>query len=787
MKTAYCGTPRCWNGTGFSYFRFVLICFSMLLLTTATSSADNYRTDENCAYNCTNGGEIAKDHSIPTGEMPQLLTETKAPSCTTGEKEYLWMKYDFSTGKWEAIPGTNSRDYQPGRLYRTTYFLRCVRMKGCTVYYESNIIRVEVVQCQSSGIVADTEVCKGKPHSFSAERIYTSGEVMYEWMFTDGSRTVTKTGQSVSMTFNELDRARVKLRVKYGECDLTYEAAYLVQDCDCRDFSCRVSVSSRCGSGLARAYADGGTAPYSYRWSTGSTDGSVTGLRSGITYRVTITDANGCACARSFRVNDPADIACEAYVVKRPSRCGAKDGIAEVKGSGGSGNYHYRWSNGQFGSRATGLGAGKYEVTVSEPNSGCTSVCMVHVPEADLVCSFEKTDPQCEKENGTASVSATGGSHYSYLWSTGATTPTITGLAAGTYEATVTDKSGCSCSGSVTLVNTFVPYEIDVEVSASGCNQDVSRASIVSEICTGSATATISGGTPDCKYELKWSNGQTGATATGLCPGSKHTVTLIDCNGCEVSSDEVMIPMRLTCEVSSETPDCDDNPYPSISFAAMGGTPFETGGDYKLIIYTPDGDDFEVQGNATAITDPLSVGGYGTYAMEVTDALGCTTYCELDYKDPDCCDEEFTVTLEVEKVECEFSPAIVNLTVNNGTDNEFSYNWTDGNITGGTATNGLTVPIFGLSATEEYCVTVTTPRNDDCDPVVKCIPIPAYDPIQCELNITEIILCNGLETGEITATVSGGVEPFTYEWRRLGDCGTAGGVSSSVGDNSEIG
>ena len=46
--------------------------------------------------------------------------------------------------------------------------------------------------------------------------------------------------------------------------------------------------------------------------------------------------------------------------------------------------------------------------------------------------------------NGMATVSATGGTpNYSYSWSNGATTQSISGLQAGTYTVTVTDAHGC--------------------------------------------------------------------------------------------------------------------------------------------------------------------------------------------------------------------------------------------------------------------------------------------------------------------------------------------------------
>jgi len=54
----------------------------------------------------------------------------------------------------------------------------------------------------------------------------------------------------------------------------------------------------------------------------------------------------------------------------------------------------------------------------------------------------------------SASIQATGGTiPYTYLWSTSATTPTITGITPNTYSATITDNNNCIISNSVTVSN----------------------------------------------------------------------------------------------------------------------------------------------------------------------------------------------------------------------------------------------------------------------------------------------------------------------------------------------
>ncbi|PJC62988.1 MAG: hypothetical protein CO022_01605, partial [Flavobacteriales bacterium CG_4_9_14_0_2_um_filter_32_27] len=63
----------------------------------------------------------------------------------------------------------------------------------------------------------------------------------------------------------------------------------------------------------------GGTAPYTYSWSNGSTIATATGLAVGI-YTVTITDANACTSVQSVTITEPAIItgtdvqtACNSY------------------------------------------------------------------------------------------------------------------------------------------------------------------------------------------------------------------------------------------------------------------------------------------------------------------------------------------------------------------------------------------------------------------------------------------------------------------------------------------
>jgi hypothetical protein len=75
------------------------------------------------------------------------------------------------------------------------------------------------------------------------------------------------------------------------------------------------------------------------------------------------------------------------------------------------------------------------------------------------------------KSDGTAKVSVTGGnSPYQYDWSNGDSGSKITNLAPGTYKVTVTDNSGKTKTGSVTILGKE-PERIDVNLRETSQNK----------------------------------------------------------------------------------------------------------------------------------------------------------------------------------------------------------------------------------------------------------------------------------------------------------------------------
>ena len=188
-----------------------------------------------------------------------------------------------------------------------------------------------------------------------------------------------------------------------------------------------------------------------YAWSTGATTPTVTGLSTG-QYSVTVTDDNGCMATASFTVSSP-DPLVGSVSTTNVTCSGAGDGAATLTASGGTSPYTFTLDGTQTSPDLINLAAGDYTVILTDAND-----CSIEIPftidEPEvLACEVVVLQESTLGDNGSLTVNVTGGTEdYTYLWSNGATTPTISNLIPGTYTTTVTDANGCMTTCSNTLV-----------------------------------------------------------------------------------------------------------------------------------------------------------------------------------------------------------------------------------------------------------------------------------------------------------------------------------------------
>ena len=219
------------------------------------------------------------------------------------------------------------------------------------------------------------------------------------------------------------------------------------------------TTSASCGTanGAVDLSVSGGTAPFTYAWSNGSSAQDLTGLAGG-TYAVNVTDANGCTATATEVVN--ATPAALGQATTTDVLCyGAGTGAIDLEMTTGTAPFSYAWSNGSGAQDLNGVDGGAYAITVTDSN-GCTWNGQWTVQEnaaMDLNVSTSSYSGGYEVSthggtDGSLSVLVLGGAPpYSYQWSNGSTASSQSGLPAGTYTVTITDANGCTVTRSITL------------------------------------------------------------------------------------------------------------------------------------------------------------------------------------------------------------------------------------------------------------------------------------------------------------------------------------------------
>jgi uncharacterized repeat protein (TIGR01451 family) len=271
-------------------------------------------------------------------------------------------------------------------------------------------------------------------------------------------------------------------------------------------------------NGSIITFGSGGVPPYSYLYSNGANTQTSSGLSSGV-YSVTVTDANGCSGHTNAFVGASTPIT--ATYTATPSSCTGSTGTAALTVSGGAAPYIISWATYpvQTGTTATGLAPGSYSFHITDAN-GCIRTGTVHIdPTTIISVAATSTDAMCTQSNGSISVLASGGTApYTYLWSNNATTSSISSLAAGGYQVTVTDVNGCHTAVE-RIIYSNSPVVVGLSTTPASC--------IYSN--DGAATSIVSGGASP--YTYNWGGGLTTSSITGLGHGICG-VYVTDANGC---------------------------------------------------------------------------------------------------------------------------------------------------------------------------------------------------------------------------------------------------------------
>jgi hypothetical protein len=470
-------------------------------------------------------------------------------------------------------------------------------------------------------------------------------------------------------------------------------------------------------------------AEFSYAWSTtngnivsgGALQVSTVNLEG--TYVLTVTDiTNGCTASATVTVVQTTPVSATA-TASAASCAGSANGSVAALPSNGSAPYTYLWSNGSTNAITGNLVAGTYTVTVSDAD-GCTAVASATVTQPSPVELTTTTTAQTalNLSDGTATAVAAGGTPgYTYAWSNGATTASISNLAPGIFTVTATDTHGCTAV-EIANVNSF-----NCNLNASVTTEDVS--------ChggqDGSASVQVTGATLPVLYQ--WSNSLGTPVVEGLAAGS-YMVSITDAANCPlVLTAEINEPAALIASVAVTGESAIGAHDGTASVQVSGGTPTYT---YAW--------------SNNAVTASISNLAPGTYTATVTDAHNCTIVQTAVVSSVSCNLQSEMIVTPVTCFNTATGTAAVIVT---GATGNLTYQWSNGATT--ETVNNLTIGTVTVTVTDAVGCSVTGTSD---------IVAPAESLEAVAINITGVP-CPLDQSGSATPSITGGWgAPYSYQF-----------------------
>lgn len=484
-----------------------------------------------------------------------------------------------------------------------------------------------------------------------------------------------------------------------------------------------------CADGQVSAAISGGTPPYGYVWSNSFTDTQISGLVAG-SYSVTVVDGKNCLANGSTTLQAPTQISVSLQSTN-VSCFGGNNGSVTANASGGVGSYTYLWNTGATTSSISNLPSGQYSVSVSDANSApvVSSSKTITQPGQLNINALIGDISYPGGNNGSIALTVSGGTGpYTYYWSTGASTQAISGLPVGTYYVTATDQNNCQQTGSYSLVVNYSPTQVVFTVNNVSCYGQ-NNGSIVPNV-SGSQVSSYA-----------WSNGATTSSITNLAPGIYYLTTTNVFGLTNVWTDTVTQPTEIVGAISINSnyntykvscANCTDG---EVTAYASGGY-----GPYSFLWST---------GGTNAT---LSNIGVGTYTVTITGQTGCTDVVPVTLTAPSAVQVYIIPTPIYSNyhVSCNGSSSGSATAYTSGGVPPYSYNWSTGatNVTA----SGLSAQIYTLTVTDQNGATSTAATSLNAPPS-----------LNLTLN-TSHNTCFGESAGVISASVNGGISPYTYLW-----------------------
>lgn len=410
----------------------------------------------------------------------------------------------------------------------------------------------------------------------------------------------------------------------------------------------------------------------------------------------------------------------------------SKDDFGQVKYSVNGIKYDYGYIK--------NISAGQYQIIATD-KLNCKDTIDVVIPKKDSILIEMKIDSiKCFGKKGSIFAQSSGGNgSLNIIWNTNppVSNPTIGNLQKGSYTLTASDSKGCQEIKTVTL-NEPPKISITPTIYTPKCYGGND----------GKIEVIITGGTPN--YFYKWNNDSINSSINNLRSGN-YKLNIYDQNNCK---DSIVItltePTKLNANLSASVITCKGGNSGTATCVASGGVP-----PYSYLW-----NDNLMQ--KTSIANNLFA---GYYQLQLKDNNNCTIDTSIIVN------ENAEMQLEMTQIPAKCynsADGIAKVSVKNGF-GPFKYQWNDSKNQKDSIAIGLGK---GL-----YVVTVT-----DVNGCKKVNTINVESPDTLKLTIQKINLsCKGINDGQATATLNGGINPYKFQWNDIANQQTAIANNLSVG------
>ena len=564
------------------------------------------------------------------------------------------------------------------------YAVTVTSAAGCSANSIPTLISVNALPSASISSSGSTTICQGSSVSLSA----TNGMSSYLWntgatsatvaASTSGNYTVTVTNSNGCSATS----SPTVVNVLAAPTAVIYPGT---------------NVSICAGSTVTLST---GTAS-SFAWSNGANTPTITVGANG-THTVTLTGSNGCTATSAVTTIAVNPIPVATITAAGSTNICSGTSVNLTASTADS----YLWSNGATTQTIAASLAGTYTVTVT--TAGCsatssgTSINVNPAPSAMVTAS----GPTSLCQGGSVSFTANAGNGYTYLWSNGATTASITTSTAGNNTVTVTNQIGCSTTSAI---NAVVVNPIPVATITAGGS---------TTICSGSSVSLSA----SAGASYLWSNGATTQSINASLPVN-YTVTVTSAAGCSASSSPTLISL---------------NALPVAAISSSGSTAICQGSSVSL---SATNGMSTYLWNTGATTASLTATTPGNYSVTVTNSNGCSATSSPT-----------TVTVNQGPV-AQIYPG-TNVTICSGTNvtlstpSATSYSWS----------NGSNTPTIQVSTAGTYAVTLTGSNGcSSTSPVTTVVVTPT--PTATITSSGPTTICQG---SSVTLSAPGSAS--TYLW-----------------------